>query len=673
MTNRPQKRKLDRVLIDELTCSGDSSEDEFKTMNQCDDLTESDGFSKDEIGSRRLSDAESGDDSVEDPTYNAPNDSGSPEDAESGAARAADTSKGTRWRRSNPDMWKSNKRKRLYRRGEKHINTAGKEVQKKSPKSVVGHKCRQNCNEKISQQERESICQVYWALEDYNRKKDFILGSVKTFEPKQRRTASSKQRKASHAYFFVSNGKEIRVCKNFFLSTLCVSNNTVLGAFAGRSEHNSFISKDMRGRHEPKHKLSRERYQFIKDHIESFPVIESHYCRADTKMEYLEPGLNIVKMHELYKEKCQLNQLPPVKCQTYRKIFCTEYNIGFHKPRKDQCLQCETFKNAGESEKLELQAKYDEHIKRKQDAQAQKKEDKEKAARDPSFVTATFDLQSVLQIPSSDVSQMYYKRKICVYNFTIYEAISGIGHCYLWSELDGKRGSSEIGSCINHYLSSLPDSVKSISFYSDSCGGQNRNQYVASLLMHSVQSLPLEEVTLNFLEPGHTQMECDSMHAAIEHSKKNVSVYTLGEWCNIIRLARRHKPYIIHQLNFSSFYDLEKLKNQVMVNRNKNSSGETVNWLKIHSLKFCKDQPLSFLYSYDPIGDYQRVITKVERGRQAKPATLVQLYTKQLGISAAKKKDLVHLCQTGAIPMEVQHWYMNLPVRKELPAEKYDD
>ena len=418
----------------------------------------------------------------------------------------------------------------------------------------------------------------------------------------------------------------------------------------------------MRGHHEPKHKLSAERLQFIKDHIESFPLVESHYCRADTNRKYLQPGLNVVKMHELYKQKCEEQQLIPVKCQTYRKIFGTEYNIGFHSPRKDQCLQCEIFKTADETRKLDLQKNYDQHIKRKEDAQTKKKEDRAEAARDPSFVTATFDLQSVLQLPSSDVSSMYYKRKICVYNFTIYEAISGVGHCYLWCELDGKRGSSEIGSCISHYLSSLPDTVKRISFHSDSCGGQNRNQYVASVLMHSVQSLPLEEITLNFLETGHTQMECDSMHAAIEQSKKTVSVYTVGEWCNVIRLARRHKPYVIHQLNFSSFYDLEKLKNQVIVNRNKDTTGETVNWMKIHSLRFLKDQPFSFLYSYDPLEEYRKVITKVVQGRKPKPATLVQLYRKQLGISAAKKRDLVHLCETGAIPIEVQHWYKNLPV-----------
>ena len=203
--------------------------------------------------------------------------------------------------------------------------------------------------------------------------------------------------------------------RSFFLATLCISNDVVLHAFSGRSEHNTFISGDMRGHHEPKHKLSAERLQFIKDHIKSFPLAESHFFRADTNRKYLQPGLNLVKMHELYKQKCEEQQLIPVKCQTYKKIFSSEFNIGFHSPSKDQCLQCEIFKTTDENRKLDLQENYDQHIKIKEDAQTKKKEDKAEAARDPSFMTATFDLQSVRQLPTSDVSSMYYKRKsVCL-------------------------------------------------------------------------------------------------------------------------------------------------------------------------------------------------------------------------------------------------------------------
>ena len=65
-------------------------------------------------------------------------------------------------------------------------------------------------------------------------------------------------------------------------------------------------------------------------------------------------------------------------------------------------------------------------------------------------------------------------------------------HCYLWSEVDGRRGSNEIGSCLlqyTQYLQSLPNSVQEISMFSDTCGGQNRNQNVTAVLYYAVQTI----------------------------------------------------------------------------------------------------------------------------------------------------------------------------------------
>ena len=79
---------------------------------------------------------------------------------------------------------------------------------RKSPRSVTGHKCRENCTEKIDERQRESLCQQYWGLEDYKTKKGFILGNVKTFAPKQRRGRSEKPRAESHKYLFTCNGNK---------------------------------------------------------------------------------------------------------------------------------------------------------------------------------------------------------------------------------------------------------------------------------------------------------------------------------------------------------------------------------------------------------------------------------------------------------------------------------
>jgi hypothetical protein len=78
--------------------------------------------------------------------------------------------------------------------------------------------------------------------------------------------------------------------------------------------------------------------------------------------------------------------------------------------------------------------------------------DKKKAAAEESFQTVTFDLQSVLQLPSSDVSLMYYSRKPCVYNLTVYERAKNYeAYCFCWKEHNGHRGSSQVGTILFKY------------------------------------------------------------------------------------------------------------------------------------------------------------------------------------------------------------------------------
>ena len=121
---------------------------------------------------------------------------------------------------------------------------------------------------------------------------------------------------------------------------------------------------------------------------------------------------------------------------------------------------------------------------------------------------------------------MYYKRKLCCYNLTIYEqAPPNEAYCYLWSEVNGKRGSNEIGSCLFNYLKRLPNHISEISMFSDTCGGQNRNQNVCAILLHAVRTIDhIDVIEQKFLEKGHSYMECDSMHSAIERAKKNTSI-----------------------------------------------------------------------------------------------------------------------------------------------------
>jgi len=62
--------------------------------------------------------------------------------------------------------------------------------------------------------------------------------------------------------------------------------------------------------------------------------------------------------------------------------------------------------------------------------------------------------------------------------------------------------------------------------FSDTCGGQNRNQNIAAVLFYAVQSIdPINRVEQKFLEQGHTYMECDSMHSFTKLAKKTLMSY----------------------------------------------------------------------------------------------------------------------------------------------------
>ncbi len=261
--------------------------------------------------------------------------------------------------------------------------------------------------------------------------------------------------------------------------------------------------------------------------------------------------LNIMKLFQLYKAREVLEGRRAVSFSTYKRIFGTEHNLGFYHPRKDQCQTCAQFQMATEEQKQALQVKHDAHIQRKGQAQEAKKAAIEDAKETADTKVITFDLQSVLQIPSSPVSQFYYKRKICMYNLTVYECTPpNNAHCFVWTEVDGKRGSNDIGSCILQYIQKLPATVTKLILFSDSCAGQNRNQYVMAGLLWAVEKSHLRDIELYFLETGHTQMECDSMHAEIEFQKRHKSLYGVNDWLNLMAAARRINPYQIHRLSF---------------------------------------------------------------------------------------------------------------------------
>ena len=116
-------------------------------------------------------------------------------------------------------------------------------------------------------------------------------------------------------------------------------------------------------------------HYIFKVHINSYPKIESHYCRSSSKLEYLESGLSTCEMYRAYSQATN----NPVKMNIYRRVFNEmKPPLKFHKPIKDQCDKCLTYEykdKAGALDEASRKAMR-EHLERKNEARQQKAKDK---------------------------------------------------------------------------------------------------------------------------------------------------------------------------------------------------------------------------------------------------------------------------------------------------------
>jgi hypothetical protein len=143
---------------------------------------------------------------------------------------------------------------------------------------------------------------------------------------RSRVTPAVRNKSFSFLYYFVVNNKMIRVCKSFYLSTLNISQRRT-SYFHQTKKRGITSTPEGDKRKGGKERIGPETRQAIRDHINMFERMPSHYCRKDTQKEYLESTLTLQKMDGLYLENCTENNLQLAKKWLYEKIFNCEFNI----------------------------------------------------------------------------------------------------------------------------------------------------------------------------------------------------------------------------------------------------------------------------------------------------------------------------------------------------------
>lgn len=89
--------------------------------------------------------------------------------------------------------------------------------------------------------------------------------------------------------------------------------------------------------------------------------------------------LSLIDLYNDYVDECKKTSKAYYgTLSLYWHFFNYVFNMSFHIPRNDQCLQCNTYKNLDDTEKLELEQVYSNHIEEKELCRVEKTNDKNK-------------------------------------------------------------------------------------------------------------------------------------------------------------------------------------------------------------------------------------------------------------------------------------------------------
>lgn len=192
--------------------------------------------------------------------------------------------------------------------------------------------------------------------------------------------------------------------------------------------------------------------------------------------------------------------------------------MSFHEPQTDTCKKCDIIKtklsveqSIIERQKLEIERNthQDEAAEIRQKLAA----DTIEAKKIPTQLKViSFDLQKTKSTPHLNTNEVYYKRQLSVQTSGIHDCGTNKGYFFSWHEGVASRGPSEVASCISTWLEKFvlveakPDKIIA---YADSCGGQNRNIFIALMWLYIVRKYNIECVEQHYMVSGHSYLPSD--------------------------------------------------------------------------------------------------------------------------------------------------------------------
>lgn len=546
--------------------------------------------------------------------------------------------------------------------------------------------CKKKCRELLHGVEM-AIFQSFWDLQTFDKQNAYLFGTIKSvgkkrvYPKKTKRQTSS--RSTTFRYFVKINGKDQEVCKQEFLSIHGLQNSKrrVYNICTQINQGLHTPKSDGRGRHKNrKNRLPEETIQSIHDHIKAIPKYRSHYSRERNPQKcYIDHDISISSLYKKYYIPwCQERNIIPAKEDRYRRIFCSEYNIGFKLPKSDTCATCDEYNtlldtHKGDENKLkEIKTNLDLHQRRAEAMQTNMKNEIQRSKNENDLEVICFDLQQALPIPQLTVGKAFYLRKIWMYNLGIYDGKTGKSYMNMWTEDVAKRGSDEIASCILKYIKEHPPTPnKHLIVFTDNCGGQNKNWTIMALWLHLVRTKVYKSIEHRFLVAGHTHLPCDRDFAAIEKHKKYLGqVYSPECWVEAVKDSKIQNPFTVYRINQNDIFSFEKISKSLS-KKKLTDEKENVDFSKVRCFKF-EESHHNTMFIKHFLNEAFKAVNIGKRGQKIQIEELNALEKKYVGPVPINAKKLANLkVLLPYIPGVYHNYYASVGVKTT--ANEIDD
>jgi hypothetical protein len=319
----------------------------------------------------------------------------------------------------------------------------------------------------------------------------------------------------------------VRVCQRFFNIAVGLKRDRVL--YIAKILHEGKIIKENRSGDRRSKKMGAAK-DAVRKFIGKLKAQESHYTRAKSARIYLSSGLSIKKLNSMYNAEAE----PDVKVNytMFRRVFVSDFNIGFSSPASDVCTYCLRTRNQiliekDEKKRQMLITERRIHKLRSKQFYQLGKETPDKT------ITLCFDLQQVQPLPKTPIQESFYSRQLSFYSLCIVEMNTKNPKFYVWTEELAGRGALEVGSALLTHLKNLDlVGISHIRLFCDGCGGQNRNVHILHAIFYWLKILSPPEVkniTIIFPVRGHSFLPADRVFGRVEKILRRHPLITLKE------------------------------------------------------------------------------------------------------------------------------------------------